>query len=132
MVYKNKGVVKNGCCVVESAPPPPPVVCVPPTAGNITITDLGPTGNPTYDTLYSYAVNQTNGTSFVWFYGFGDNGFLQLSDSDNISGSQTPILLIKTKTTDCSSFPPSNFYCVVSNNCGSARSEDVIVQGCGF
>jgi hypothetical protein len=128
MVYKNKGVVKNGCCVVS---PPPP--CVPPTAGIIRINDLGPTGDPNFDTLYSYTVDQTNGTSFVWFYSYGDTGLLQLSDGGNVSGSQTPILLIKTKTNDCpTNIQPTYFYCIVSNICGSARSEEVIVQGCGF
>jgi hypothetical protein len=130
MVYKNKGLVKNGCCVVESAPPPPP--CVPPTAGIITPTDLGPTGDPTYDTLYSYTVDQTNGTSFLWFYHLGEITE-RLSDGGNVSGSQTPTLLIKTKTTGC---PPDTsdryFSCFVSNNCGSARSQRVRTLGCGF
>jgi hypothetical protein len=128
MVYKNKGVVKNGCCVVESAPPP----CIPPTAGIIRINDLGPSGDPTYDTLYSYTVDQTNGTSFRWFCRVGETTTL-LSDGGNVSGSQTPILLVKTKTTGCPPvIQPQFFVCDVSNNCGTARSENGSVQGCGF
>lgn len=107
-------------------------LCPLPTAGAITRTDLGPTGDPTYDTLYSYTVDQTNGTSFLWFYILGETS-VKLSDGGNVSGSQTPTLLIKTKTTGC---PPNisvrYFVCFVSNNCGSARSETVIVLGCGF
>lgn len=130
MVYKNKGVVKNGCCVVESAPPPPP--CIPPTAGIIRINDLGPTGDPNFDTLYSYTVDQTNGTSFQWFYILDETSTL-LSDGPNVSGSQTPTLLIKTKTTDCPPVSQTRFFvCNVSNNCGTAGSQPITTLGCGF
>jgi hypothetical protein len=115
--------VNSQCCAIP---------CILPTAGIITTTDLGPTGDPTYDTLYSYTVDQTNGTSFQWFYMLGDTSTL-LSDGGNISGSQTQILLVKTRTTDC---PPviqaRYFVCNVSNNCGSAGSQPIIVLGCGF
>jgi hypothetical protein len=125
--YKQKNAeirrVTSQCCTI---------LCPLPTAGLITTSDLGPTGDPTYDTLYSYTVNQTNGTSFKWFYVVGESTIL-LSDGGNVSGSQTPILLIKTKTIGC---PPNGqvryFVCNVSNNCGSAGSQPKVVLGCGF
>jgi hypothetical protein len=104
--------------------------CVPPTAGAVTLTDLGPISDPTYDTLFSYTVDQTNGTSFQWFIIFRDTT-TQLSDGGNVSGSQTPTLVVKTKTIGCPPIiQPRYFYCVVSNNCGSAVSENALVQGC--
>jgi hypothetical protein len=117
------GRVTSQCCATP---------CIPPTAGLIRTNNLGPTGDPTYDTLYSYTVDQTNGTSFVWFYIVGETT-LQLSDGGNISGSQTQILLVKTRTTNC---PPVSetpyFVCNVLNNCGSAGSQPIVVLGCGF
>lgn len=126
MVYKNKGLVKRGCCVVTNCPPP--------TAGNITIDDLGPSGNPTYDTLYSYTIEYTNATSFQWYYALAPNYVpVAFVDGSNVSGSQTSTLLIKIKTTGCPpTIVPANVYCIVTNTCGSATSTNAGLAGCGF
>ena len=117
------GRVISQCCSTD---------CLSPTADGVTISNLGPTDDPTFDTLFSYTVQYTNGTSFQWFY-ISQESTTQLSDTPNISGSQTSILLVKTKTTDCPIvIQPSYFLCVVSNNCGSARSGTALAQGCGF
>lgn len=116
------GRVTSQCCIT----------CNLPTAGNITLTDLGPTGDPTFDTLYSYTVDQTYGTSFTWWQIIGEQTGI-ISDTSLISGSQTSTLLVKTQTIGCPGIihPPNYLFCDVSNNCGTTRSEIRVIVGCG-
>ena len=123
MVYKNKGLVKNGCCVVPS--------CVPPTAGNVTINNCRPSGVPTYDTRCDYTVQYSNGTSFQWFYILQSNPPQPFVDGANVSGSQTPTMSVNSRTIGCPPIvQPLPIFCVVTNSCGSATSGSVPLNGC--
>lgn len=125
MVYKNRGLVKNGCCVVQ---PPPP--CVVPTLSGITFTNNGGT--------QSYTVTLTGSQIAVQWYYFipGSDQFSFprpfLDNPISVSGSQTTTLILT---------PPAyngyTIFCSGRNPCsedntffGTIRSGQYTI-GCG-
>jgi len=132
MVYKNRGLVKNGCCVVPSAP-----ACIPPTSTTITtcttkgcLTGCNITNNKTVSIVFptegefpdQIIILPSPPVVYQWYWidaGGGHNAFF---DGDIILGSQTSRLCLTEPGGVCTAY---NIYCVYSNNCGTITTNTV-------
>jgi len=124
MVYKNRGLVKNGCCVVPSAP-----ACIPPTSTTITTCRSKCENCPKQGDIDISIVFPTQGeipdqiiilpsppVVYQWYWIDGSGGKHPFSDGNNIVGSQTSRICLTPTKGECTAY---DIYCVYSNNCGT-------------
>ena len=111
------GRVTSQCCLTQ---------CSLPIITGVTITNCQANGHPTYNTRCDYTVQYSNGTSFQWYW-VESAVTQQLSDGNNITGTQTPTITLNTSNTDTCAI--TSLFCIVSNSCGSSTSPNAIENG---